>query len=199
MNALVKKEIRLLLPSFLAVLFLEVVLPWIGTDQDEAISFGPVIFFFGMILLAVDSFGREFNLGTFSSLMSQPVDRRQIWRTKIMVLFSAAALIFAAYFVSCELRLQSALMVRDTFWQPNSRILLESIRNSMIANFRSSMIASVAVLFVALTGGLWTALFLRQIAAAFWITFLAPAGVLVAVILCLPAKFADGKQFIPLL
>ena len=85
MNAFVKKEIRLLLPVWVAVLVLEVALPWIGTEQGEGIMMAPVFFFFGMILLAVDPFGREFSLGTFSSLMSQPMERRQIWRTKIKI------------------------------------------------------------------------------------------------------------------
>ncbi len=62
------------------------------------------------------------------------------------------------------------------------------------------MIASMAVMFVALAGGLWTALLLRQISAAFWITFLAPVGIAVTLMLLLPAKFADNNHVvIPLL
>jgi ABC-type transport system involved in multi-copper enzyme maturation permease subunit len=189
MNAFVKKEIRLLLPVWVAVLVLEVALPWIGTEQGEGIMMAPVFFFFGMILLAVDPFGREFSLGTFSSLMSQPMERRQIWRTKITVLLLGAAVIFAAYFVSCELRLH--LMFTDKralVWHENQ-----------IKFFHYAMLASVAVLFVALAGGLWTTLLLRQISAAFWITFLAPAGMLVTATLCLPEKYADNEIVVPTL
>ena len=100
MNPLVKKEIRLLLPSWLAVLSLAVLLPWFWKDSDATFAWMPLFTFFGMILLAVDSFGREFSLGTFQSLLSQPIERRQIWRIKITVLFFAAALIMAAYFIS---------------------------------------------------------------------------------------------------
>src|SRR5277367_6090813 len=101
MSAFVKKEIRLLLPSFLAVLALAILVPWLSLkDPDVSFAWTPFFIFFGMILLAVDSFGREFSLGTFSSLMSQPMERHQIWRTKITILFFAAALIFAAYFIS---------------------------------------------------------------------------------------------------
>jgi len=184
MNPLVKKEIRLLLPVWLAVLVLEVALPWTA-ENTEASPMAPVFFFFGMILLAVDSFGREFSLGTFSSLMSQPMERRQIWRTKITVLLLGAALIFAAYFVSCELRLHLALGHRAVVYRAGD-----------IKFFHYAMIASVAVLFVALAGGLWTALLLRQIAAAFWITFLAPAGILVTGTLCLPDKYADNEPVV---
>ena len=67
-------------------------LPWFRNEQDQAFAMAPIFFFFGMILLAVDSFGREFSLGTFSSLMAQPIERRRIWRTKITVLFFAAGL-----------------------------------------------------------------------------------------------------------
>ncbi len=56
------------------------------------------------------------------------------------------------------------------------------------------MTISVAVLFVALTGGLWTALLFRQIAAAFWITFLAPAGLLMATLFFVPATMAANEH-----
>jgi ABC-type transport system involved in multi-copper enzyme maturation permease subunit len=170
MNPLVKKEIRLVAPGWLAVLLLEIVQPWICKNQDTAISIAPLFFFFGLIILSVDSFGREFSLGTFQSMLSQPVERREIWRAKITVLFFAAALIFAAYFASCELRVNLALTDSDSVWHANPNI----IEN----DFGNAMIASGALLFIALTGGLWTALLLRQISTAFWITFLVPVGLL---------------------
>ena len=94
MNPLILKEIRLLLPGWLAVMLLEVLQPWFWREPDYAFVVAPVFFFFGIIIMAVDSFGREFSLGTFQSLLSQPIERRQIWRTKITVLLFAAALIF---------------------------------------------------------------------------------------------------------
>ena len=190
MSVLVKKEIRLLQPVWLAVLVLEVALPWICADQEVVIGMAPIAFFLGMILLAVEPFGREFSLGTFSSLMAQPMARRQVWQTKITVLFSGAALIFAAYLVSCELRLHLAVTDQGAVvW-----------RAIALRGFPHAMIASVAVLFLALVGGLWTVLLLRQIASAFWITFLAPLGILVTVALCLPEKYADNDQvMVPLL
>ena len=168
MNPLLRKEIRLVLPAWLAVLLLEMGLPWIVNDQDAAITYAPGYFFFGMVLLAVDSFGREFSLGTFSSLMAQPLERRQVWRTKLAVLLAAAALIFAAYFISCELRLQRPPGAGEMRFDPRG--------------FAQVMVTSGAVLLVALTGGLWTALLLRQISAALWIAWLAPVGLLLSVI-----------------
>ena len=183
MNALLKKEIRLLLPSWLAVLSLEVVLPWLWYDVDVPIDVMPFwyigvmpfLFFLGMILLALDSFGREFSLGTFQSLLSQPIERRQIWRTKITVLLFAAALIFDAYFASCELRVHQGIIESD---------------------FRNAMIGSGAALFVALAGGLWTTLLLRQIATAFWITILTPAGLLTAIMFFFPDRFSNIDKIV---
>ena len=186
MNPLVKKEIRLLLPGWLAILLLEVALPWLWQDPDAPFGVIPFFFFLGMTILAGDSFGREFSLGTFQSLLSQPIERRQIWRAKITVLFFATLLIFAAYLASCELRFHQGL--KNPAWH-----LIES-------GFHNAMIGSGVAWFVALTGGLWAALLLRQIAAAFWITLLAPLGILVVISLCLPAKLANNDHVvIPLL
>ncbi len=177
MTPLLKKEIRLILPAWLAVLLLEVWQPWLGHDHDTALSFAPVLFFLGVILLAVDSFGREFSLGTFSALMSQPLERGRIWRTKIYVLLGAAGLVFGAYFASCEVRLQTALVDGESIWYANPALIR--------GDFGQAMLASLAVLFIALTGGLWTALLLRQTSAAFWVTMLAPAALAMLVLFAL--------------
>lgn len=196
MNALVKKEIRLLRPAWLVVLALEVVLPWFGNEPEQTFkqtfTMLPVFFFFGTILLAVDSFGREFSLGTFSSLMVQPMERRHIWRSKITTLLLAAALIFAAYFASCWLRLHLALAETPPTWWRDLEI--KAWRIGLINGFQQNMTISAAVMFVALTGGLWTALLFRQIAAAFWVTFLAPAGLLMVTLFFLPSNLAANED-----
>ena len=189
MNALVKKEVRLLQPVWLAVLALEVVLPWICADAEVLFGLTPVAFFFGMILLAVEPFGREISLGTFSSFLAQPLQRRAVWNTKMRVLFLGAALIFTAYFASCELRLYY-LWLEDRL----------SIGHGLALRTFQVMLASGAGAFLALAGGLWTVLLLRQVAAAFWITFLAPTSLLVIFALSLPVKYADNNEvLIPLL
>ena len=58
MNPLLKKEIRLLLPSWLAILALEVLAPWFVKDSDIVFDYMPVVSFFGTIILVIDSFGR---------------------------------------------------------------------------------------------------------------------------------------------
>ena len=112
--------------------------------------------------------------------------RRQIWRTKITVLFSAAAFIFAAYFASCFLRLHQGL--NNPVWHANPAIIG--------SDFRNAMFGSVAALLVALTGGLWTALLLRQLASAFWITFLAPAVLLMAIAIVMSQFFNSASEVV---
>jgi ABC-type transport system involved in multi-copper enzyme maturation permease subunit len=185
MNPLLKKEIRLLLPSWLAILALEVLAPWFVKDSDIVFDYMPVVSFFGTIILVIDSFGREFSPGIFTMLMSQPVERRQIWRTKMTVLFLASALIFAVYFITCEARLHLAVANPTSIWHVNPKIIG--------SDFRNAMIASVAVMLVALSGGLWTTLLLRQIAAAFWITLLTPIGLLLLIVFVM-SKFFNSTS-----
>ena len=159
MNPLVKKEIRLLFPGGCAVLLLETLLPWVYRDADYVFSYTPVAFFLGLIILTVDAFGREFSLGTFQSLMAQPIERRRIWRTKIALLLLAAGLISLAYAASCGLRVHHAIFANDSLWRFNAGIIR--------SDFHNAMLASTALLLVAITGGLWTSLLLRQTASAF--------------------------------
>ena len=49
------------------------------------------------VFIALNSFGAEISSGTFSMLLSQPVSRDRIWRTKTLVL--AAALFLGRLFV----------------------------------------------------------------------------------------------------
>jgi hypothetical protein len=75
MNALVKKEIRLLLPGWLAVLVLAAGAPWFAWEKpDASFAWTPFILFFAVILMAVDAFGREFSLARF------PRSWRSRWR-----------------------------------------------------------------------------------------------------------------------
>jgi hypothetical protein len=191
MNPLVKKEIRLLLPSWFAVLALAILLPWFSWKNPyDFFAWMPLFIFFGIILLSVDSFGREFSLGTFSSLMSQPVERSQIWRTKVSILFFAAIFVYAAYFISSEMLLHQTLS--NSAWSVSSDMLSDE--------FRDAMFGGGAAVLVALVGGMWTTLLLRQISAAFWITFLVPLGLLMLITFFMPAKLAANDHIlIPLL
>jgi ABC-type transport system involved in multi-copper enzyme maturation permease subunit len=180
MNALVKKGFRLLLPSCISVLLLEALLPWVYTDADAVFHMTPMAFFLGLVIVAVDAFGREFSLGTFQSLMAQPIERKKVWQTKITLLLLAARVISLAYFVSCGIRVETAIHAEDSPWKLNQHIIR--------SDFHHAMLASGALLLVAVAGGLWTSLLLRQPTAAFWVTFLSPAMVLLALAVVIPQK-----------
>lgn len=195
MSLLLKKEIRLLLPSTAAALALVIVLPWFWRSPYSLFSMTTVALFFGLLVLATTSFGREITMGTFSSLLVQPVERRRIWWTKIGLLLAAAALVFGAYCISCLLR------INDLWLNPLASHGLLYLKN----NF--AMAAGIGGVFVmmALSGGLWTTLLFRNTMAAFWVAFLIPAGTLmlellldarlvkmVALLMVQPGEEADG-------
>ena len=83
MNALVKKEIRLLLPSFLASLLMALTIWLVPENRGEMSGF---VFFLGqsliifpflfcpvmLTMMTLGAFGREFSLATFSMLLVKP-------------------------------------------------------------------------------------------------------------------------------
>ena len=79
MNALLRKEIRLSLPAWIAAMVLAILPVWFvwpGSREVMApspgiIAFGP--FGLGLLLLAITPFGQELSLGTFSILLAQPI------------------------------------------------------------------------------------------------------------------------------
>ena len=175
MNALVKKEIRALLPAWIAALAL-VTLPellvWIAT-QHKATPPDPVLFWlfgFGVLLIGLASFGQEFSSGTFSILLAQPIPRVRIWRTKINVLATAL--------------LSVSLIFLIVFW--SEPVVLEPHDAGLL---KYSFLICALIVTCATSGALWTTLLLRQIASAFWITILAPWPVSVIVLLTTPEDF----------
>src|ERR1700677_3613895 len=99
MSALVKKEVRLLLPAWIAAMLLAVVPAWISGaawNMDYSVNQAqsgfwlqglvPMIFALGVLSLGLSSFGQEFSLGTFTVLLSQPAERSRVWWTKLLVL-----------------------------------------------------------------------------------------------------------------
>jgi hypothetical protein len=103
----------------------------------------------------LSTFGRELGLGTFALLLAQPVDRGQMWRTKLTVLSGAMATVFGVWCVSCALRSSDG-----------STDLFPVGATSVLAAF---------------TGGLFATLLLRQTVAALWFTILIP-GAMVCII-----------------
>ena len=153
MNPLVKKEIRLLLPSFIVAVLLALV-QGITRPYDFYIA---SLLFFGLTILALTTMGREASLNTFSMMLAQPAERMRIWQTKLSVLVAAFLIVFAVWLAAfCIAFIHSNVDASD---RENSYNLFIAICLIGTATF---------------TGGLWTTLLLRQLAGAFWLTLLVP-------------------------
>ena len=86
MNPRIAKEIRLLLPAWVltaALMIVALLLPNGGK------GWAAIIAVFGCLVVAATIFGAEFGQGTISQLLTQPIDRRRIWREKMLVMAAA--------------------------------------------------------------------------------------------------------------
>ena len=154
MNALVKKEIRLLLPSWIVAVLLAMI-QGITRPYDFYVA---SLLFFGLTIMALTTIGRESSLNTFSSQLAQPVERMRIWQTKLSVLAVAFLTVFIVWLAAFGIAFI------------NSNVNASDLENSSNLFFTVCLIAAATF-----TGGLWTTLLLRQIAGAFWLTLLVPA------------------------
>ena len=171
MNALAQKETRLLLPNFLiglAAAFSMWLAPKHSAPSDFWSGLRMILPFFLcpslLLMLALDSFGREMTARTFCQLLAQPVSRTTIWRTKTFLLAGAMLLIWVIWLAGFS--------------------LISSFSNTVLSQSDVRAIIAGSVLFVlaAYSGGLWTVLLFRQVAVAFWFTLLTPAALLVSVL-----------------
>ena len=153
MNALVKKEVRLLLPAFVAALTLAIVPFWVLPEDRMNPGLVPGnLFMLGTLLLALSSFGREIGLKTLPFMLAQPLERARIWWTKIAVLAVTLVLTSGALALSWVCKAESQGGVE---WP--------------------AVLPLAALMVVVLTAGaLWLTLLLRQIVAAFCLAFFVP-------------------------
>ena len=160
--AYIRKEIRLLMPALGAGCVLACADMLIRLPPDSSyLSFEWYLFSFlacplVAVLMALQSFGAEVDSGTISALLAQPISRKTIWNTKLTVL-------------------PLAVLVKALFW--GAAFGLSALRRGDSLDWRSLL--GIGGIFIAaiFSGGLWSVLLLRQVAAAFWITILIPAGI----------------------
>ena len=177
MNAFVKKEVRLLLPNFGFACVLALAGLFIPNNPNGI--FDGLSYFLSWVfcpavvaMLALSSFGVEVSAGTFSNLLAQPVSRQKIWETKIALLAATLAAVAILWLVSFLIS------------------VFHSGQDHGIKDW-PDLLAIVSVTgLVIFSGGLWTVLLLRQVAAAFWFTLLVPGVLLVIVI----AIFGGGSD-----
>lgn len=157
MKALVQKEIRMLLPAFGGALMLAVLPVLLLPSLANTGVGGGWLFMFGVMMLGVSAFGREMGLKTFPFILAQPLNRSRIWWTKIFILGLCTAVVFCAWWVF------------TVFNSPFGNVSLES----------TAWMALIVVVLI--TGGVWMTLLVRQMAAAFWLAYLVPAVIGVAI------------------
>lgn len=165
MNALIRKEIRLILPAWIAAMILSIAPVWfvsarylVSLREEGAVN-ASLAFGIGAIFLGLAPFGQECGFGTFSLLLAQPVTRRRIWRVKIIVVAVAMILAMTALLLSYQIR---------THLSSSIEILVLMLK---VGSFSA---------LAAFAGGLWTTLIFRQVGAAFWFTLLVPLAILMA-------------------
>jgi ABC-type transport system involved in multi-copper enzyme maturation permease subunit len=171
MNAFVRKEVRLLLPNFLVALLLSFsvwLMPNHTNSQDSWRTFLTIFPFLlcpaMVVMLALDSFGREISGGTLTHLLAQPIPRHSIWWTKVLLLAGALLIVLTVWAVS----------FRFHFWNQMAVPERSAWKDTML-------LAPALFALVAFSGGLWSVLLLRQVAAAFWFTLIVPSAILLLV------------------
>ncbi len=159
MNAFLKNEIRILLPTWAISMLLILSIWFVPKNLSSNFTFIESIlvfpFFICPLTLALTilrSFG-EINSGTFSILLAQPISRSRIWWTKLLLLAGAVLVVWFAWCFSCN--------------QFNPTMLGEKPS-------RDLWTATGMFTLALFSGGLWTTLLFRQTTAAFWFTFLIP-------------------------
>jgi ABC-type transport system involved in multi-copper enzyme maturation permease subunit len=180
MNPLVKKEIRLLLPSFLIGVALTFANCFYTEDElgfNALASVVAIVACSGIaVFTALNSFGAEISAGTFSLLLAQPVSRHRIWRTKAWLL---AAALFIGGITWCAI-----LYLRFEVFH----------HQKVLGLFSDILIGTWLFLLVIYSGALWTVLLLRQVAAAFWFTLLTPGVVLGLIVGLWPDKYSTASE-----
>ena len=188
MNALVRKEIRLVLPFWIVAMVLAVFpvwLLWPGPFSYYLQSpgfgvYGP--YAISVLLLGLAPFGQELSLGTFSILLAQPASRQRLWLVKTTILATALVLVLAAFCLSIHIRAESVMRTIQTgrgqwFYglRPTAREMAMMVR--MLGGLSGGSLFSGGLwALMAFASGLWTNLVFRNASAAFWTSLIVPLG-----------------------
>jgi len=173
MSPLVQKEVRLLAPGCITaavvIFFIGLVPNDVWRDNVWGSLLGiPADFLYLALLIkmSLGTFGSEMSNGTLSNLLSQPISRARIWRTKISVLGLGFLL------------LGVAVVAGDCL---HFHLYHRPLENPRVDGLGTLIVAPLTVILVMFSGGLWAVLLLRQVAAAFWFVLLIPLAILMAV------------------
>lgn len=141
-----------MLPAFGTALALAAIPSWLLGDDGGVSDVKFALSSLGLLLLALSTFGREIGLQTMPLMLSQPLERQQVWRSKISVFAAFAVIAFSAAGYCGGFNQSRRLDLGD-------------------------LLTAIAVVLVLTSGALWITLLVRQVLAAFWLSFLAPIAV----------------------
>ncbi len=173
MNALLKKEVRLLLPSWIPATVLALIagcLMAIGPAHGLELSgWAGLLLGAAGLFLGLTTFGQELGGETLSQLLAMPAARQRLLAAKFSVLGIAVL----------------------SLWLITVLIARTGSSESVILN-QSGGIGGFAVvpLLVTVSGGLWATLLFRQVSTAFWVAVLLP------LLLRLGLEWAQGAWFV---
>src|SRR5262245_52874599 len=94
MNPNTSKDIRVLLPAFGLTVGATLVPQVLGLAAPGVWMVG--LFLFGCVVMGAEAFGIEFHQGTLAHLLTQPIPRSWLWRSKMGVLAAAMMMATAA-------------------------------------------------------------------------------------------------------
>ena len=165
MNALIRKEVHLLLPGLLTGLLtiLAALLLLASSTPESTFAISLCMFLVLLcpavvLITALGSFGNEFSLGTFSILLTQPVPRARIWWTKTLLSAATALLIWLGWYLCCYF-----IFVQEP---------------SKAADFYGMFAITALIVLALFSSGLWAVLLIRHAAAAFWLAVLSTSAMI---------------------
>jgi hypothetical protein len=174
MTPLLRKEIRLLLPTWVAALLAATTPLWWWREGTGML---PAFIGLGVLGLSLSSFGQEMSHGTFGLLLVQPVERRILWRIKFALLILATVSAWGLFAV--------CLALSDVHVEP------DGLRDW----FEFTGLLSL----LGFAGGLWSTILLREVVTSFFCACLVPAFVAVLFVPLTHWIDSDSNEFAVLL
>jgi ABC-type transport system involved in cytochrome c biogenesis permease component len=181
----IKKDLRILYPEWITALLLAstpLALILIGagiwdnpSELHRLQPFSIIALALGCIWLATAAFGKENTFGTFESMLSFPITRRQIWRKKCVAAATTIGSTIALFIGSVWLAKVTALS-NFGFLKPNEYAL-----------------ALGYILLCAIGPAFLFTTYQCRFHEAFWITTLTPFGFIILVLMGTPESLNDYR------
>ncbi|MDA7680728.1 hypothetical protein N8633_02955, partial [bacterium] len=175
-----KKDLRLLFPEWITALVLAstplalfLIGPGTSPNQGNLQSITLLCLAIGCVWLATAIFGKENNFGTLEPMLSLPITRQQLWREKCFAAFTTIGTTTVLYVACIEL---------THLWAPPGAADPRPSDYRNLIGFILLCSVGPALLFTS---------YLCRSHEAFWITLLAPFGIVVVVVIATPESLEE--------